>query len=154
MIELRDVTRENFLACILLKSEKHPGHRLFESHVTSNVFSLAQAKVEPEWRPRAVYRGDTIVGFAMYGIEQAHRFHFIMRLMIDHRHQRNGYGRRAMALVLEEIAALGAGEVFTSIVPGNAAAAALYAGLGFEPTGRFIEFCGEGEPLFRKALIP
>lgn len=38
MIELRDVTRENFLACVLLKSEDHPGYRLFESHLTSNAF--------------------------------------------------------------------------------------------------------------------
>lgn len=152
MIELRDVTRDNFLSCVLLKSEEYPGHRLFESHVTSNAFSLAQAKMEPEWRPRAVYHGDTIVGFTMYGVERAHGFHFVTRLMIDHRYQRKGYGRQALALVLDEIAALHADEVFTSIVPGNEVAAALYESLGFEPTGSFIEFGNEREPLFRKAL--
>ncbi len=47
------MARENCLACILLKSAEHPGHHLFETHVTSNTFSLAQAKVEQEWRPRA-----------------------------------------------------------------------------------------------------
>ena len=138
------------MACVLLKSEDHPEHRLFENHVTSNAFSLAQAKVEPEWRPRAIYLEDTIVGFAMYGVDRAHSFHFVTRLMID-RYQRNGYGRRALTLVLGEIAAPRADEVFTSIVPGNEVAAALYASLGFAPTSSVIEFGNESEPLFRKA---
>jgi len=44
MMEFRDVTRESFLACALLKSEVHLGYRLFESQVTSYAFSFAQAK--------------------------------------------------------------------------------------------------------------
>ena len=38
MIELRDAARENVLACVLLQSEDHSGHGLFESHLTSNAF--------------------------------------------------------------------------------------------------------------------
>lgn len=152
MIALRDVTRENFIACVLLKSGDHPGSRLFESHVASNGFSLAQAKGEPEWRPRVVHHGDTVVGFAMYGVERVHGLHFVTRPMIDHRHRRRGFGRQAMLLALEEIASLGADEVFTSIVPGNDAAAASYASLRFAPTGCLVAFGNECEPLFRKVL--
>jgi hypothetical protein len=36
-------------------------------YVADNVFSLAQAYVEPWWTPLAVYVDETMVGFVMYG---------------------------------------------------------------------------------------
>ncbi|WP_139492701.1 GNAT family N-acetyltransferase [Brevibacillus dissolubilis] len=147
-IQLKPVTRDNFLACILLKSYDYKGYHLFEEHVTSNAFSLAQAYAQPEWTPRAIYDGETLVGLTMYGLEQREHFYFITRLMIDYRYQGKGYGRAAMQQVIEEIRGLGASEVYTSIVAGNEAAKGLYSSLGFEETGRFIEFGGELEPLY------
>jgi hypothetical protein len=44
MREFRDIMGDNLLACALFKSEAHPGYGLFEGEVTSNAFSLAQAK--------------------------------------------------------------------------------------------------------------
>lgn len=147
-IELREVTSENFFPCILLKSEDRKGYHLFEEHVTSNAFSLAQAKVEPHWIPKAVYHDGEIVGFTMYGWLDSHQFHFITRLMIDCRHQGNGYGRAAMLAVIKELKERDATEVYTSIVETNDGARKLYESLGFKPTGEYIEFGNEREPLF------
>jgi diamine N-acetyltransferase len=56
-IQLRDITSDNFMECVLLKSSATKERPLFEEHVTSNAFSLAQAKVESEWLSKAIYLG-------------------------------------------------------------------------------------------------
>lgn len=147
-ISLRDVTRENFWPCILLKSMNYKGLHLFEEHVTSNAFSLAQAKVEPEWIPKAIYADDQLVGFTMYGFEMKNSFYFITRLMIDYRHQGKGYGKAAMLLVIEELKNMGTQEIYTSFVSTNEGAKKLYTSIGFRHTGREIEFGEEKEPLY------
>lgn len=64
--------------------------------------------------------------------------------MIAAEHQGNGYGRAAMeAVIAMTIERVGCHEIVTSFNPANAAAANLYASLGFHPTGE-IE---DGEPL-------
>ncbi|NQF14439.1 GNAT family N-acetyltransferase [Brevibacillus sp. HB1.3] len=147
-ISLRDVTRENFWSCILLKSMNYKGLHLFEEHVTSNAFSLAQAKVETEWIPKAIYADDQLVGFTMYGFEMKNSFYFITRLMIDYRHQGKGYGKAAMLLVIEELKNMGTQEIYTSFVSTNEGAKKLYSSIGFRFTGREIEFGEEKEPLY------
>ncbi|QRG68442.1 GNAT family N-acetyltransferase [Brevibacillus choshinensis] len=147
-ISLREVTRENFWPCILLKSMDYKGLHLFEEHVTSNAFSLAQAKVEPEWIPKAIYIDDQLVGFTMYGLEMKNHFYFITRLMIDYRFQGKGYGKAAMLLVIDELKSLGLKEIYTSFVPSNEGAKKLYTSIGFRFTGRDIEFGDEKEPLY------
>lgn len=54
-IQLRDITSDNFMECVLLQSSDTKERPLFEEHVASNAFSLAQAKIEPEWLPKAIY---------------------------------------------------------------------------------------------------
>jgi hypothetical protein len=54
-IQLKDITSENFMECVLLKSIATKERPLFEEHVASNAFSLAQAKVESEWLSKAIY---------------------------------------------------------------------------------------------------
>ena len=56
--------------------------------------------------------------------------------MIDHRYQRQGYGRAAMRALIEGLHAFGYREIFCSYEPENEIAAQLYASLGFEDTGR------------------
>lgn len=152
-VSLRDVTRDNYEALVMLRGVPGEGHPpLFEPHVASIAFSLAQAYAEPEWRPRAVYAGDAPVGFGMWGLDRELAAPFVTRLLIDHRRQCLGYGRRAMALMLEEIAATGAREAYVSIVEGNEAAETLYRSLGFSRTGRTVGFGAHQEPLLRRAF--
>ena len=143
-VELRPITRDNLWAVVDLKL--HPGQ---EGFVADNVDSIANAYVEPTFVPLAVYAGDELVGFAMYGQHPRTGAWWLIRLMIDREHQGKGYGRAASEAVITMMAeGVGCEEIVTSFVPENAAAARLYASLGFRPTGE-IE---DGEPLVRLRL--
>jgi diamine N-acetyltransferase len=141
---LRPITRNNLWAVLDLK--RHPGQEHF---VADNAVSIANASVEPTFVPLAVYAGDEVVGFAMYGQHLETGAWWVIRLMIDRAQQGNGYGRAAMEAVIAMMAErVGCAEIVTSFVPANSVAAALYASLGFQPTGE-IE---DGEPLVRLRL--
>ena len=109
--------------------------------VASNAKSLAEAYVNPNMTPLAVYdvaaRGfedppTPIVGFTMF--EVAAGVGFITRLMIDRAHQGKGYGRAAMAEVIRRLRLTPEAEIIaTSHLRENVVAARLDAGLGFVP---------------------
>lgn len=148
-ITLRDIDRENFFQCIMLKSQESKGCPLFEENVTSNAFSIAQSKVEPEWITRAIYNEENqMIGFAMYGLSPILNVYFITRLMIDYKYQGKGYGRLAMLEIIRKMREFSCGEIYTSFVPTNVRAKKLYMSLGFKDTGRVVEFGGETEPLY------
>ena len=143
-VTLRPITRDNLWAVVDLKL--HPGQ---EGFVADNVDSIANAYVEPTFVPLAVYAGDELVGFAMYGQHPRTGAWWLIRLMVDREHQGKGYGRAASEAVIAMMAErAGCEEIVTSFVPSNAVAAGLYASLGFRPTGE-IE---DGEPLVRLRL--
>jgi diamine N-acetyltransferase len=130
-ITLRPITRENVRESVGLRTTEEQ-----KSFVAENGLSLAQAYTDPELIPRAIYADDTMVGFAMYGRDNATGVDWIIRVMIDARHQGQGYGRAAM----QELIALlreqpDCKEIRLSYVPGNAVAERLYVSLGFEATG-------------------
>ena len=145
-VTLRPITRDNLWAVVDLKL--HPGQEVF---VEDNVASIANAYVEPTFVPLGVYAGDALVGFAMYGQHPPPDTGawWVIRLMIDREQQGKGYGRAVMEAVIAMMAErVGCEEIVTSFNPENAVAAALYASLGFLPTGE-IE---DGEPLVRLRL--
>jgi diamine N-acetyltransferase len=143
-VTLRPITRDNLWAVVDLKL--HPGQEQF---VADNIDSIANAYVEPTFVPLAVYAGDELVGFAMYGQHPNTGAWWVIRLMIDRKHQGKGYGRAAMEAVIAMMAdRVGCEEIVTSFNPANAVALGLYTSLGFQPTGE-IE---DGEPLVRLRL--
>ena len=143
-VTLRPIDRDNLWAVVDLKL--HPGQEAF---VEVNVASIANASVEPTFVPLAIYAGEELVGFAMYGQHPRTGAWWVIRLMIDRDHQGKGYGRAAMDVVIGLMAErVGCAEIVTSFNPDNAVAAGLYASLGFRPTGE-VE---DGEPLVRLRL--
>lgn len=117
--------------------------------VAPNVKSIAQARVEPYWEIYGICLDGEPVGFTMFGRVPELKTYWITRLMIDARHQGNGYGRAAMGLVLAELNARDdCTEVWISFVPENAAARKLYLSLGFEDLNRLED----GEVIFRRAM--
>lgn len=134
LIELRDVTRENWVACakLSLKSEQ-------EGLVAANVYTIAQSKFEPHHRIRAIYHDDTPVGLLAYCHEDEpvddFELYWLFRLMIDREHQGQGYGTEAVRLVIEEVTQLGAKRLRTMHRPTNQAAPAIYRKLGFQEIG-------------------
>jgi len=104
--------------------------------VASNAESLAEAAEDPTARPRAVLAGERVVGFLMYEAPPGERWANIYRFMIDHRAQGHGYGRAALARLLDEIRALPQIEtVEICYMPDNVGARHLYAAAGFVEIG-------------------
>ena len=135
-IHLREVTPDTCVECINLRVDDSQAEL-----VATNAKSLAEAKVNPTLVPLAIYDraalGDPkpmvpMVGFVMYVITC--RVGFILRLMIDRAHQRQGYGRAA---TLEGIRRLklypGVEMIATSHRRENEAVAHLFQSLGFAP---------------------
>ena len=135
MITLREIHRDNFEAVVglaVFDGQKH--------FVASNIYSLAQAKAQPECVPLAIYHGDEPVGFVMYCMDFEDKEYWIYRLMMDQKHQRKGYGRMAMQRLLARIAEdTKHDKVYVSFEPTNAVAQKLYESFGFIPDGRIID---------------
>jgi diamine N-acetyltransferase len=130
-ITFRQVTRENFAAVTELTVA--PGQAEF---VASNLYSLAEAYVESTWTPLAIYAGDQLVGFAMFGRDDETGRWWIMRYMIDADYQGRGYGTAALPGLIDLIVERhGCSELFLGYEPSNEVASRLYARMGFAPTG-------------------
>ncbi|MGH2577389.1 MAG: GNAT family N-acetyltransferase [Actinomycetota bacterium] len=117
--------------------------------------SLVQAADLPDAHPwlRAIYAGDQVAGFVMlsYDVPPGNPDYpwryFLWRLLIDFKHQRMGYGRAAMALVIDFVRdSPGATDLFTSVQ--SCAPRPFYRALGFEPTGEWFD----GEEVYRLRL--
>ena len=131
--------------------ETAPGQ---EGFVESVAECLAEADRRRCWRPVGVYDGDALIGFAMYGFFWEYlpfgRL-WLDRLLIDRRFQGRGYGRAALAALLEregEARSLDIRaqrerlereyhkkRIYLSVVEANRPAAALYESFGFRFTG-------------------
>lgn len=135
MIQLKPVDRDNFKAVLKLSVSEDQ-----KRFVASNAFSLAQAYAQPECTPLAVYSDDELVGFVMYAMDTDDKEYCIYRVMIAVEHQGKGYGRAAMARLIEHIREDRSHHViYISFVPENAPTRTLYESLGFRPDGRIIE---------------
>jgi diamine N-acetyltransferase len=134
-ITFRPVTRENFSAVIELTVTPEQ-----VEFVSPNLYSLAETYVERTWTPLAIYAGDQLVGFAMFGRDDETRQWWIMRYLFDTRHQGRGYGTAALPLLIDLIVERhGCNELFLGYDPSNEVAKRLYARMGFVPTGEMLE---------------
>jgi diamine N-acetyltransferase len=131
-VTLREITKENLKAILRLKVAPEQ-----EQFVASNAASIAEAHFEPEiaWF-RAIYSGDTPVGFLMLEDNVAQQEYFLWRLMIDERYQKSGYGKKALELLFAYVKTRpGATVIDTSCVPAPGGPGPFYEKLGFVYTG-------------------
>jgi diamine N-acetyltransferase len=130
-VTLRELTGETVRAICDL--EVAPEQR---GYVAPNAVSIAQAHFEPKAWFRAVYAGETPVGFVMLELDTAAKEYFLWRFMIAAEHQRRGYGRQALDLVVDHVRRLpGATKLVSSFVPGEHGPRGFYLGYGFVETG-------------------
>jgi GNAT superfamily N-acetyltransferase len=120
----------------LLKLAVTPEQRAYVAEVA---WSVAQAAYQPAGRPLGLFDGQRPVGFLL--LYDARRDTkdpadqlYVWRLMIDAAAQRQGYGKLAMAWVVEEAGRMGVAQVGLSHVQANPAGA-FYEKLGFVYTG-------------------
>jgi diamine N-acetyltransferase len=158
-IALRPITPDNWVECMELTPTDDQQAR---GYVAPNVLSLAQAYAERWWRPLAVYADETMVGFVLYGRWPESGFSaslwgdqpkpgidYILRMMIDKRYQGQGYGKAALAALIERIKAQpDCQAIELDYDRENIAAARLYTSCGFQP----VEENEDGEILARLVI--
>jgi diamine N-acetyltransferase len=130
-VTLREITKDTVRSVIKLDvADRQKGF------VAPNSVSIAQAHFEPKGWFRAVYAGEDPVGFVMVYEDPDKPEYYLWRFMIDHHHQGNGYGRRALELVIERVRGLpSATRLLTSYVPGEGSPGDFYHRMGFVDTG-------------------
>jgi diamine N-acetyltransferase len=144
-LSLREVTRESLRDVLRLKVAPEQ-----ERFVASNAVSIAQASFYPEsaWF-RAIYAGETPIGFVMLEDRPTEAKYHLWRYMIDQRFQGHGYGARALELVMAHVRTRpGATEFSLSCVPGDGGPGPFYEKLGFLYTGEV----DDGELVMRRPL--
>ena len=130
-VSLREVDAANVRAVCEL--ELAPGQR---TYVAPAAYTLAEGQHEAGAWVRAIYNGDEVVGLLALVADTDAASYWLARLMIGAQHQHRGFGRAAIALLVDHVRSLpGATELGTSCVPGPASPKSFYLGLGFEPTG-------------------
>ena len=134
-ITLREITAATVNDILKLKVKPEQ-----ETFVASNAKSIAQAHFEPRAWFRAIYADDVPVGFVQLIDDSDTPMYYIWRFMIDAAHQRKGYGRRALQLVIDYARARpNAKDVTLSFVPAEGGPEPLYRSMGFVPTGEIEE---------------
>ena len=143
MVEFKEGIEDNFYEVIQLKvSDAQEASK----YVAPNVRSIAECwlyRKNEDVFPYAVYNGNNVIGFLLLDLDAEEREYMIWRMMVDAKHQGNGYGRQIVEAVIE----MGRNDkdydvLIADYVEGNAQMKYLLESLGFERTG-FDEECNE-----------
>ena len=144
IVSLRPVTSDNLREVMRLKVAPDQ-----EQFVAPNTVSLAQAAFEPLAWARAIYAGDTAVGFVMLYDDPFAPEYYLWRLMMDARYQGMGFATQAMEQLIDYVLSRpNATELSVSYVPAEGSPQPFYARLGFVDTGEVHE----GENVMRLDL--
>jgi len=101
---------------------------------------MARAKYEDDITEKAIYAGDTPVGFCVYGIEPETNDPWIIALIIDKNHQNKGYGKETILLLIDELKRIAPNKcIYISHRLENKHAGRLYTNMGFTDTGKINE---------------
>lgn len=139
MVSLRPIDESNREAVEALRVS--PGQEQFVSSVTD---SLLEAAEEPEGRALywAVYADETPVGFVMISDEVGNSDyipHYLWKLLIDERYQRQGLGTATLDLIVEYFSHRpGVEALSTSAGQGHGSPITFYERYGFENTGEIV----------------
>ena len=130
-LSLREITKETVRSILALEVAKDQ-----KDLVGDNGNSLAQALFEEKAWYRGIYAADEPVGFMMLSIDREKPEFYLWRFMIDASHQKKGYGKRSMELLIEEVRAQPeAKELTLHVMDLPHSAVPFYEALGFQLTG-------------------
>jgi GNAT superfamily N-acetyltransferase len=139
VISLRSLSESNREAVEALRVS--PAQEQFVSNVAD---SLLEAAEDPDGRALywAVYSDDTPVGFVMISDEVGspdYIPHYLWKLFIDERYQRQGFGTATLDLIAEYFRGRPGVEVLsTSAGQGDGSPITFYERYGFERTGEIV----------------
>jgi len=95
---------------------------------------IAEVQFYPDWDAYAFYAGEQLIGFTMLECNEEEEW-WISSLMIAAAYQGQGYGRLALAALIERVVAQGCGGLLVGYTNDNAAARQLYQRAGFVELG-------------------
>ncbi|WP_317380394.1 GNAT family N-acetyltransferase [uncultured Intestinimonas sp.] len=131
MISFREIDKSNYLECICLKVKDEQ-----RGFVADNARSLVEARFEEGLYTRAVYSGDTMVGFVLFDYDPEIPGWCMSRFMIGAQYQGQGLGKEAVSRFLDDAKErMGLRELYIHVELENTAAYELYQKLGF----RFVK---------------
>jgi len=148
MITIQQITWNNVDDVYELEVEESQ-----KNFVATNSYSLMEAYASvvddsvPTRHAFAICNGEEVVGFMMIFFDVGENnsfkdddqpFYFFNRFMIGKQFQGRGYGKAAMALIIEHVKNWPQGKAasfYTSFEPENEVARKLYADFGFVETG-------------------
>jgi diamine N-acetyltransferase len=139
VVSLRPLTESNRPAVEALRVSRSQ-----EQFVSSVADSLLEAAEDVDGRALywAVHAEDTLVGFVMISDEVGspdHLPHYLWKLLIDQRYQRQGFGTATLDLIVEYFRGRPGVEVLsTSAGQGEGSPIAFYERYGFEQTGEVV----------------
>ena len=135
MVELREVTKDNYEECLNLNVADNQ-----KTFISSNAYSLAQAWIYYKTAyPFAIYADNKMVGFIMLGYYEAEQYYTLWKFMIDEKYQKKGYGKEALKLGIDHlINCFKVKEIYTAYESHNFVAKNLYASVGFRETGEVV----------------
>lgn len=143
-VSLREITSETVREiCALEVGEQQ------KNFVAANAESIAEAYFDELAWFRAIYYGETPVGFVMLSINPEANEYYLWRFMIDKKYQGHGYGKQAIDAIIEHVKSRPqARELTLSCVPGDGGPEEFYQRLGFQFTGEV----DDGEKVYRLLL--
>lgn len=139
-IELKDVDNSNWRDVLKLSVSDDQRH-----FVANNAYSLVQSVFDDEYigrvKTQGIYADDVLVGFVMCSADDADQLEkdgacWVDRYMIDTKFQGKGYGRAALAQLIDHVKQNTKFEKMRiSYEPDNAVAQKLYLSFGFVEEG-------------------
>ncbi|MCE5200386.1 MAG: GNAT family N-acetyltransferase [Armatimonadota bacterium] len=134
-VVLREINKEIWPRCMELTLKLEQG-----GLVAPNFYRVHEFKAEPQFIQVAIFDGEEMVGYAMYGVDPDDGKYWIYRLMIDIDHQRMGYGKAALEEIIKVLSDQpGCDEIFVGYRPENFVAHAMYLSAGFKRTGSMLQ---------------
>ena len=130
-VTLREISQDTVTQIMALKVGPDQEHL-----VATNAQSIAEAHFNKDAWFRAIYAGDTLVGFVMISDIIKKAEYFLLRFMIDARYQRSNFGRRVTELLINHVRTRpNAEELYVSYHGGEGGPEGFYQRFEFEPTG-------------------
>ncbi len=117
---------------------------------------MAEADQLALWQPVAIYDGQRLIGFAMYGLwekEGENGRVWLDRFLIDRSRQGKGYAKPALRAIIElMVATYHCNEIYLSIYEDNVHALGIYQDLGFAFNGE-LDMNGEKVMVLRLPVL-
>ena len=144
-ITIREITTDNWVEAIKLKVKDEQ-----ENFVASNAISIAQSKFHTFLECYGIYAEDEMVGFSALGKNPEDGTIWIVRHMVDAKHQGKGYGKAGLKAAINFIREkFNPESIFLDVEQDNKIATNLYLKAGFKKTSKKH---GENSPIYELSL--